>query len=234
MSSIQKHSTPEKTATALANYIKNLVNKKENSFYLAVSGGSTPKMLFHELTVLKDEIEWEKLQLFWVDERMVPPTHKESNFKMTRAFLLEKVPIPELNIHRMKGELSPTDALTDYREEINKVPFENGLPKFDLIVLGMGDDGHTASIFPPDMHLLKAEQSLAIGTNPYSMQKRLTLTGKAINNASEVIFHVTGKNKAPVLDKILHKKGNYLNYPAVHIDNANTSWYIDESAFHMP
>lgn len=231
MNNIKTFLTAEETAQELAHYIKNQINKTPKEYYMAISGGSTPKMLFEALIKIKDSITWNKLKLFWVDERCVPPTHDESNFKMTNESLLSKCALPEENIFRMKGELQPQEGLLDYERLILNVPKNNNLPVFDLIILGMGDDGHTASIFPPDLHLLEIDNPLAIGTNPYSGQKRLTLTGKTIKNAKEIIFHVTGSGKATVLKEILNKENNYKKYPSSEFAFLNnTSWFLDKNA----
>ncbi len=231
MSNIKSFNTPEETAKALAEYIKNKINSSSGDFYMAVSGGSTPRMLFTELIAVKDLVNWNKLKLYWVDERCVAPTHEESNYKMTYDSMLSQCALPEKNIFRMKGELNPEEGLLDYEKSISQIPHKNNYPYFDLIILGMGDDGHTASIFPPDLHLIEIDQPLAIGTNPYSGQKRLTLSGKTIKNAKEIVFHVTGNGKASVLDEILNKKENYKNYPSsAFAFEHNTLWYVDKDA----
>lgn len=219
---------PQETANALAVYLKDSINAS-SVYYLAVSGGSTPKMLLEAMTAIKVEIAWNKLQLFWVDERCVAPEHEESNYRMTYESLLSNVPLPEENIHRMKGELTPEDALVDYQKEINGLTKANGLPQFDLIILGMGDDGHTASIFPPSKELITVESDLAIGVNPYSLQKRLTLTGRTIKNAKKIIFHVTGANKAEVLNEILNEKGDFKEYPSFYFKEV-AEWWVDDAA----
>lgn len=229
MNQIKSFASPQATALALAKHIKNKVNSA-GVFHLAISGGSTPKMLFEALAATKVEIAWNKLQLYWVDERCVDPTHEESNYRMTFESLLSKVPLPTDNIHRMKGELTPEDGIKDYQMIIENLPKSNTFPQFDLIILGMGDDGHTASIFPPSKELITIESDLAIGTNPYSGQKRLTLTGRTIKNAKELIFHVTGENKACILDEILNEKGNYRDYPSYYFKEEKTQWWVDAAA----
>lgn len=229
MNNIKSFPTPQETAKALAIFLKDKINTS-NTFYLAVSGGSTPKMLFEALTAIKVEIAWNKLHLYWVDERCVTPEHKESNYRMTYESLLSNVPLPEDNIHRMRGELSPEEGILDYQKEIDGLPKVNTLPQFDLIILGMGDDGHTASIFPPSKELITVESDLAIGTNPYSGQKRLTLTGRTIKNAKDIIFHITGVNKASVLDEILNEKGVFKSYPSSYFKDDNVSWWVDDAA----
>jgi len=229
MNNIKSFPTAKETAKALATFLKDKINAS-NTFYLAVSGGSTPKMLFEAMTAIKVDIAWNKLQLFWVDERCVAPEHEESNYRMTFESLLSNVPLSEDNIHRMKGELSPEDGIVDYQQEIKYLPTSDKLPQFDLIILGMGDDGHTASIFPPSKELITVESDLAIGTNPYSGQKRLTLTGRTIKNAKAIFFHVTGTNKASVLDEILNDKGDCKTYPSYYFKGDKVEWWLDDAA----
>ncbi len=230
MSNIKEYNTPLDTARELAMYIQQRVEPVPDKFYIAISGGSTPRMLFETLSELTPRVDWKKIQLYWVDERCVPPTDDESNYKMTFNSLLKNVSVPEQNIHRVKGELKPEESLAEYEKEIEQVPVKNGFPLFDLIILGMGEDGHTASIFPTEKELFQSGSATAIGTNPYSNQKRITLTGPTINNAKEIIFHITGKAKGEVLRKILHKSGDYLEYPAAYINTEKTTWYIDKEA----
>lgn len=229
MNRIKTFTTPEDTAKALAKYLKRLINENEN-FYLAISGGSTPKMLFDALVHIKTDINWKHLHLFWVDERCVPPTHAESNFLMTKSALLDNVVLSTNNIYRVLGELPPEEAIENYQIQIDQVLTENDLPAFDLVILGMGDDGHTASIFPPEKDLITVEKDIAIGTNPYSGQKRVTLTGRTILNAQRIVFHVTGANKATIVDEIIHQKGCYLDYPAHYFNVEKTEWYLDKAA----
>lgn len=228
MNTIKSHKTAKETAKALALYLKDQINKS-SVFHLAISGGSTPKMLFEALASIKVDIAWNKLQLYWVDERCVTPDHAESNYRMTVESLLSKVPLQTDNIHRMKGELKPEEGIIDYQKDIDALPKAKGLPQFDLIILGMGDDGHTASIFPPSKELITIDSDLAVGTNPYSGQKRLTLTGRTIKNAKEVYFHVTGANKAPILKEILNESGKYKDYPSFYF-KSDAQWWVDDAA----
>lgn len=229
MNNIISFPTAKETAKALAISLKDKINAS-STFNLAVSGGSTPKMLFEALTAIKVEIAWNKLQLYWVDERCVAPEHEESNYLMTFDSLLSNVPLFEDNIHRIKGELSPKEGVADYAKEIDYLPKVNGLPQFDLIILGMGDDGHTASIFPPYKELITVDEDLAVGTNPYSGQKRITLTGRTIKNAIEIIFHVTGENKSDILDEILNETKSFKDYPANYFKGDTTTWWVDSLA----
>lgn len=152
---------------------------------------------------------------------------------MTNKILLSKIKIPGNNIHRIFGEALPESEAIRYSEEIrNNIKLNNGLPSFDLILLGMGDDGHTASIFPDQMNLLKSIQVCAVAVHPESGQKRITLTGKVINNAEKIFFLITGKGKAGVVSEILEERNDYMKYPASHIhtDKNYPYWYLDKDA----
>lgn len=179
----------------------------------------------------RNKIDWAKVNVYWADERCVPPDDEESNFGMTEKILLNKVNIPESNVHRIFGGNDPEEEAIRYSEIIkSNLEFKNGSPEFDLILLGVGDDGHTASIFPDQMELLSSENICAVATHPVSGQKRITLTGKVINTAARIYFLVTGKSKAEVVSKILEKSEDYLKYPAAHIDADNAGWYLDKEA----
>jgi 6-phosphogluconolactonase len=199
---------------------------------IALSGGSTPEDIFDLLSQeYQNVIKWDKLRFFWSDERCVPPDHDESNFNMTNQHLFAHLPVAKEHIFRIKGELTPCEALADYQAVIDKeLPKENGCPRFDVVVLGLGDDGHTASIFPYEIDLWHSEELCEIGTHPVFGQKRVTLTGKVINNAREIVFLVTGKNKAPKVDEILNQKGDFKKYPASLVDREKSLWLLDQEA----
>jgi 6-phosphogluconolactonase len=175
---------------------------------IAISGGNTPKRTFELLAdpahPFRQRIDWSRLLLFWVDERCVPPDDKDSNYHITRETLLSKVPLPETNVVRIEGELDPEEAAARYESAIrNKFRLEGAeLPRFDLIVLGLGDNGHTASLFPHSealdsmMHLVVAARVEA--KNPW----RVTLTWPVINHASEVLFLIQESSKAEVLHEV--------------------------------
>ncbi|MEM7659084.1 MAG: 6-phosphogluconolactonase [Bacteroidota bacterium] len=206
---------------------------KSGPMRLAISGGSTPKLLFELLaTEFKEALDWSRLHLFWVDERCVPPDHAQSNYRMTREALLDQVPIPAEQIHRMQGESAPEAEADRYGKGLaEQLPQANGLPVFDLILLGMGSDGHTASIFPPQMELLTDARNCAVGTHPESGQQRITLTGPVIQAAKRVAFLVTGASKTEVVAEIFEQTGNWQSYPAAHIAPAGElHWFLDEAA----
>ncbi len=227
--------TPEATARGFANYLLT-EHQQKDQLNIALSGGSTPKILFDILaSEFKADFDWSKLHLYWGDERCVPPTDDDSNYKMTVDHLISKIDIPSSNIHRVLGENDPESEAVRYGEEIKQnLPLLSGLPSFDIILLGMGGDGHTASIFPHEMALLTDDRICAIGTNPDSGQQRVTLTGPVINNAKAVCFLATGTGKAEKVDEIFNQKDNYSAYPASHIHptRGNLYWYLDKDAAH--
>jgi len=220
-------------ANAFCDELMKLSNEKEKIF-LALSGGSTPKIIFEVLSdKYEKKINWNKIHLFWSDERCVHPDDVESNYGMTNKYLLDFIDIPEENVHQIKGENNPELEAERYSEEIsNIVNTENGLPRFDMMMLGLGEDGHTASIFPDQMHLLDTDKICEVAVHPSSGQKRITLTGNVINNSEQVSFLVTGKGKAEILKKILLEKNKI--YPAEFIEpvNGNLNYFVDnESSF---
>lgn len=238
-----KHTTQifenaELSARAVADLMLEKANaKKQQSQYfnIAVSGGSTPKFLF---SLLAEEdyrtlIPWESIRFFWVDERCVEPTHPESNFGMTYDALLQFAFVPAENIFRMKGEDIPDNEADRYKNLLrSKLPAKNGFPVFDLILLGLGEDGHTASIFPDNLSLLDSEKTVDVATHPVSGQKRITLTGKTINNADEIVFLINGEKKAKIVADIINQTPEAKKYPANYINNAagQCSFYLDKEA----
>lgn len=178
-------------------------------------------------------INWKQIHFYWGDERCVPPTDADSNFKMTVEHLLAKIEIPYENIHRIKGEDEPQKEALRYSEVLaENLPAVDDIPQFDLVILGMGDDGHTASVFPHEIHLWHSEKSCEVAIHPDSGQKRVSITGKIINGAKEVAFLVTGVGKAPKVSEIINKTGDYENYPAslVNPKSKKLYWFLDEDA----
>jgi 6-phosphogluconolactonase len=208
--------------------------KVKKTFTVALSGGSTPEALFALLgSKYAQSIQWEYVHFFWGDERCVPPDNSESNFAMTNRTLLSKIQVPSTNIHRIKGEDDPEIEAVRYSEEIlSSTRNKHGLPVFDLILLGLGDDGHTASIFPGHLEMLNSDKICLTASHPVTQQKRITLTGRVINNADDVVFLVTGKKKEDIVEKILKNKAEAINYPAFYIVPAYGSlrWFLDEDA----
>ena len=171
---------------------------------MALSGGSTPKIWFDLLSeTFQQRLPWSELLCFWGDERCVPPTHAESNYKMTTEHLLGKVPVPEGHIFRILGEQPPVEEALRYSRVLeDALPESNGLPRFDLVVLGMGDDGHTASLVPGDP-VVEIEDRLVAITDTYRGHRRMTLTRPAIDGAGLILWIVSGSDKAEMIDRLV-------------------------------
>lgn len=203
-------------------------------FHVALSGGSTPKIVFDVLAQnFADKVDWTKVHFYWGDERCVPPTDDESNYKMTVEHLFSKLNVPEGNINRILGEKNPEGEAMRYANllEIN-LDRVGEVPQFDLVILGMGDDGHTASIFPHQIELWDAADHCVVATHLDSGQKRVSINGKVINTAKEVAFLVTGASKAEKVEAIIEKTEGSEAYPAslVHPTTGKLVWFLDEEA----
>lgn len=217
-------------------FSKYLIEKSagQEFFHIALSGGSTPKIVFDVLAdEFANDVEWSKIHLYWGDERCVEPDDAESNYNMTVKHLISKVAIPEGNIHRIKGEDDPKAEAKRYGDLLDKeLPKELGLPQFDLVILGMGDDGHTASIFPHEINLWVSPDNCEVAIHPESGQRRVSLTGRIINNAKTVAFLVTGESKAEKVKIIIDREEGYLEYPASHVSpkTKDLVWFLDAAA----
>lgn len=226
--------TPEEEANLFAKRLMLWTDENKQSFYhIALSGGHTPALLFNLLAdKYKESMSWQKIHLWWGDERMVPPDDMESNYRIANELLISKINIPDSHIHRIRGEADPAEEVKRYAAEIEStVPLKDQIPDFDLIILGLGEDGHTASIFPGQDDLIKSGQLTAISSHPVTSQVRITLTIKAINNAKKVAFLVTGITKAKMLGKILHHHKDAVTYPAAHIRPVQElHWFIDKAS----
>jgi 6-phosphogluconolactonase len=206
----------------------------QGKFSAAISGGSTPRKLYSLLgsAEYSPQVDWQKAHFFWVDERCVPKEHEESNFKTAFDRLLSKISIPGENIHRIKGEEDPDQAARDYEKEVRKFFGMPGLPMFDLVILGMGEDGHTASLFPGSQSLEETSR-LAV---PVYLEKpnrnRITLTLPVLNNATQILFLVAGHSKADLVNEILGNGAKKERYPAGHIApiRGDLLWLIDQEA----
>ena len=226
--------TKEELNRSFTDYLKEILKDRER-VTIALSGGSTPKSLFdHWAENHKNDIDWKSIFLFWGDERCVPPTDEQSNYKMTKEHLLDHVPIPERNIFRIKGENDPMAEAERYSTLLQmEVEIVNTVPSFDLVILGLGDDGHTASIFPQEIELWKSDNICVVGTHPDSGQKRVSLSGKVINRAQRVAFLVTGATKAKKVKEIVESRKEVKNiYPAAKVKPVTGSlvWFLDKDA----
>jgi 6-phosphogluconolactonase len=199
-------------------------------FAVALAGGTTPKatyeILVREYGGPKD-LDWSKVHVFFGDERTVPPDHEDSNYRMAQEVLLSRVPVG--SVHRMRGELDPREAATLYEKDLEE--FFGGPPVLDLVLLGMGEDGHTASLFPRTPALGARDRWVVENRVEKLGTLRLTLTVPAINAAREVIFLVAGEGKAEALKEILECHADPYDYPAKLIRPASGPvWMADRTA----
>jgi 6-phosphogluconolactonase len=227
----------EHLAHMLAEKVLNLVRDSiiaGNEFNIALSGGTTPRILFEHIAMnYKDPGIWDNVRFYWVDERCVPPDHPESNYRMAREALLRYLSHSYDHVYRMRGEEDPHAEAERYARLLHdQLPTAGDLPVFDLVMLGMGRDGHTASIFPGQMELLWTDGFCGVGIHPETGQRRITLTGKVINNAERVFFLVTGEDKANIIGRILCGNREESEYPAAHIMpvRGTLTWFIDDAA----
>lgn len=206
---------------------------KHGRFSVALSGGSTPKNLFPLLADgSRFKIPWQQVFIFWGDERHVSPDNPQSNFRLANETLLSKVPIPAENIFRIHAEEDAEQAAREYEAQIQK---SFGLsagqfPRFDLIFLGMGPDGHTASLFPGSTGMAENQQIVIANWVEKFRTDRITLTFPVLNNAACVMFIVTGAEKAPAVKQSLGGKSNALPAGLVQPTNGDLVWLLDRSA----
>lgn len=196
---------------------------------LVLSGGSTPKKLYTLLASdeYRNKVEWEKVLIFFGDERCVPPDSDESNYKTASDTLLSKVPIPGENIFRIKGELDPEIAAAEYEQQIKTTLGEH--PSLDIVLLGMGPDGHTASLFPKTTALDENKKLVAANYVEKLNTWRVTLTLPAINAAKNIIFLIAGSDKAETVKEILE---NNSDFPAQKVtpENGLLIWLLDKKS----
>jgi 6-phosphogluconolactonase len=231
--SVRVYGSPEELAEAAAREFAARAEEaieERGRFAVVLAGGSTPEAMYGLLASdYLGRIDWSKIYVFFGDERAVPPHHDDSNHKMASEVLLDHVPVG--NVHRMRGELAPHEAAETYEEELRAFFQTEDVPRFDLILLGIGADGHTASLFPETSALevldrwVVANPVLGLGTT------RITLTVPVINAALAVYFLVAGEDKAEALREILEGDADPRAYPAKLIQPpGGTTWMLDQSA----
>ncbi|MDP5230000.1 MAG: 6-phosphogluconolactonase [Cellulophaga sp.] len=229
---VRIYPTKQDVAAKFSTFLADLV-KSTKILNIALSGGSTPKIVFDYLAENYADLDWSHVNFYWGDERCVLPTDSESNYKMTVKHLLSKIEIPSENIFRIQGENDPEKEAIRYSAVLEKeLPSEFKIPQFDLVILGMGDDGHTASIFPHEIELWDSNENCVVAVHPDSGQKRVSITGKIINNAEKVAFLVTGASKAEKVQEIIKKTGNFKEYPATLVKptSGKLIWFLDKDA----
>lgn len=238
MTNIRIYADKTELTRAAADYVlecyRNAVTE-HGDFALALSGGSTPRGLFQLLTTpaYSGQIDWQKVEVFWGDERTVPPDHADSNYRMAKETLLDHVPLPADNIHRVLAELPPVQAAQAYEDTLRQF-FEShsGQPRFDLVLLGMGDDGHTASLFPHTAALDETEPWVVANHVPQLDTWRITLTYPVINHAAHIVFLVSGTGKAAPLKAVLEGPRQPHDLPSQGIQptEGELVWLVDQDA----
>lgn len=194
-------------------------------FTLALSGGSTPKPLFRLLaTEYAHSINWAAVHVFWSDERCVPPTSADSNYKLAHDLLLAHVALPPEQIHRLSGEDDPTQAAEDYGQVLRMI--FGGPPRFDLILLGMGDDGHTASLFPGTSALTVADRWVVANYVEKASMWRLTFTYPTLYAAREIMVLIAGADKQPIYDHVRTDAQPPYPIQQVRVDDGELGWWV--------
>ena len=228
------HETPQELAEAAA---RDFAAKAEaaiaerGSFTVALAGGSTPKATYEILARdYAGELDWSKVHVFFGDERTVLPDHEDSNYLMAQRTLLSHVPVG--SVHRMRGELPPAEAAAAYEQELQEFFGPDSVPAFDLILLGIGEDGHTASLFPETSALDVTDRWVVANPVLKLETTRLTLTIPVINAAKAVTFLVAGEGKAEALKQILEGVADPRAYPAKFIrpECGDLTWMVDTAA----
>jgi 6-phosphogluconolactonase len=229
--------TPEQVARAAAGRFVGYSAASiadHGSFTVALAGGSTPRRTYELLgsDEFKNRVDWAVVQLFFGDERMVSPDSPESNYRMVNEALLSRVALPSQNVHRINGVSAPQASAESYEAELKSFFGATAWPRFDLILLGMGDDGHTASLFPGSDALTENASWVVATRQPQSQQPRVTLTLPVLNHALRVMFVVTGEKKAAPLARVLQGDAAAEVLPAGKVRPAKGTceWLIDRSA----
>jgi len=227
-----KHFLAEATKIDLFDAVKEGVSLNRD-FNIALSGGSTPRTIYEQWATINNDSFWNRVHFFWGDERCVPMYHEESNYKMVKNALLSKIHISPNRIHWIEGKNDPHEEIWRYGEELkaNLPAAQNGFPQFDWILLGVGMDGHTASLFPNSPELENKQSICIVAQHPDTGKKRISLSLPVINSARKITFLVTGKEKASIVREIL-KSETGLNFPAARVRPLYgiLQWYLDEDA----
>lgn len=230
------YNSKEKLTEGLASWICDLIKstlQSQEFFTWALSGGETPQMLYKKLASkeYKEKIEWKRVHIFWGDERAVPFDDERNNAKMAFKNLLSHVTIPQVQIHKMRVDIEPHFAAKEY-EKVLQTYFGNTQKSFDLILLGIGDDGHTLSLFPGSPFLEETQHSVNAVYNEAQKMYRITLMPSIVNKASHIAFMVTGENKSKILYRIIEGEYEPHILPAQIIkpETGEINWFLDEGA----
>jgi 6-phosphogluconolactonase len=234
---VRLYADKKAVAEAVAQHVVTLAVEaiaQKQPFSVALAGGSTPRPAYEALATPRyaDRLDWSQVEIFWGDERCVPPDHAESNYRMAHEALLRHVPIPEENVHRMRGELEPEQAAEAYEEQLRSSFGDVRVPRFDLILLGLGEDGHTASLFPRTPALQEQERWVVAHYVEALDAWRLTLTPVVLNAAENVTFVVVGERKAAILEEVIEGAYRPQELPAQRVQprRGRLRWFVDRAA----
>lgn len=226
----------EQAAHALLRVVQESLQKRD-SCTVALSGGKTPRTLYEYLAQpsCREAVDWSRVHFFWSDERYVSHDHPASNYRMAYEAWLHELTIPSSNIHPMPtGRKNPWEAAREYEDELRRylfVPAGEAFPSFDLILLGLGEDGHTASLFPGDAALEETVRWCVPATAPVEPKQRLTLTLPVLNGACRIWFLVIGASKAPVLQRVFYPSRHEPLLPAARVKpfTGDLVWWLDSA-----
>jgi 6-phosphogluconolactonase len=231
---LRTYKTPEGVADACSAYILDCLAqdlKSQSRATIALSGGHSPRLLFSRMA--QADFDWSRVHIFWVDERCVPPTDSQSNFRLANETLLSVADTPDANVHRIHGELPPDRAAAQYVDQIKKffVLSDDMLPIFDIIHRGMGSEGHTASLFPGEP-LIKNTTDIAAHVYVEKVKMdRITLLPGVLRAAKRTVLQVVGADKAAALREVLTGSENPMLYPCqIASRDANATWFLDDAA----
>jgi 6-phosphogluconolactonase len=233
MENLEVFPSPEAVADAAHRYVVDVIERADDDrqVHIVLAGGSTPERCYALLSNAPDT-SWDHVHFWFGDERTVGPEHEESNYGMARRTLIDELGIPDERVHRMVGEIDPDVAAAEYEEEIQAlVPLNaDGQPMFDIVLLGLGDDGHTASLFPGTQALNETSRIAVANEVPQQRRTRITLTYPAINAARHVLFIITGDEKADALRNVVQGDANAAPAAGIRPEIGELQYFVDESA----
>lgn len=234
---VRRFPTEQELHPALAQEFVRLANEAiaaRGAFHFALAGGGSPRPLYKLLaSEYRDSVPWDKVHVYWGDERYVPHDHADSNCRMARETLLNHVPIPEAQIHPMPTEpADPNEAAAQYERTLRDATGE-AIPRLDLILLGLGGDAHTASLFPGSEALNEKTRLVVAAEGPFEPTQRITLTAPLINQARAVYIMAFGESKAEAVTNTFLNEHNPMQYPthAIQLEEGDLVWWIDEAVY---
>lgn len=230
------YDSKEKLSEEMTSWMCDLINstlQDQEFFTLALSGGETPQMLYKKLASeeYKEKINWKRVHIFWGDERVIPFDDDRNNAKMAFKNLISQITIPPAQVHKMRVDIEPLFAAKDY-ENVLQTYFGNTEKSFDLILLGVGDDGHTLSLFPGSLVVEEQQHWVNAVYNEKQKMYRITLMPSIVNKASHIAFMVTGENKSEILYRIIEGQyePNVLPAQLIKPENGELRWFLDKVA----